>query len=174
MSANPEPTRCCDLVMKGGITSGVLYPPAIGRIAERFYFVGIGGTSAGAIAASVAAAAEYRRRQSGDNSGFDQLEKLPNELAGEGKLTALFRPDKSTRKAYKLLLDFLTQDERSWFGRQWLKVRGFWSAIHLKKNLKPIVENGFGLCTGMATGLARARWRHSPNGWRARSIRSPL
>jgi len=152
VSANPEPTRCCDLVMKGGITSGVLYPPAIGRIAESFYIVGIGGTSAGAIAASVAAAAEYRRRQSGDNSGFDQLEKLPNELAGEGKLTALFRPDKSTRKAYKLLLAFLTQDERSWLGRQWLKVRGFWSAIHLKKTLEPIVENGFGLCTGMANG----------------------
>ena len=46
MPASPEPTRCCDLVMKGGITSGVLYPPAIGRIAESFYFVGIGGTSA--------------------------------------------------------------------------------------------------------------------------------
>ncbi len=43
--------RCCDLVMKGGITSGILYPPAICRIAERFHLVGIGGTSAGAIAA---------------------------------------------------------------------------------------------------------------------------
>lgn len=51
MPNHTEPTRCCDLVMKGGITSGVLYPPAIGRIAESYYLVGIGGTSAGAIAA---------------------------------------------------------------------------------------------------------------------------
>ena len=152
MSNNTKPTRCCDLVMKGGITSGVLYPRAIGRIAEKFYLVGIGGTSAGAIAASVAAAAEYRRRHSGDNSGFDQLEELPNDLAGEGRLTALFRPDKKTRKVYNLFLGFLTQDERSWFGRAWLKVRGVWSAVRLKKRLKPIVENGFGLCTGMANG----------------------
>ena len=152
MSNTAEPQRCCDLVMKGGITSGVLYPPAIGRIAESFYLVSIGGTSAGAIAASVAAAAEYRRRQSGDNSGFDQLETLPNELAGKGKLTTLFRPDKSTRKDFKLLLAFLTQDHRSWLGRLWLKIRGLWFAIRINKRLKPIVENGFGLCTGMANG----------------------
>ena len=34
--------RCCDLVMKGGITSGIVYPPAICRLAEKFYLVGIG------------------------------------------------------------------------------------------------------------------------------------
>ena len=51
MHQQANPTRCCDLVMKGGITSGVLYPPAICAIAEKFYLVGIGGTSAGAIAA---------------------------------------------------------------------------------------------------------------------------
>jgi predicted acylesterase/phospholipase RssA len=152
MPINTVPTRCCDLVMKGGITSGVLYPPAIGRISESYYLVGIGGTSAGAIAASVAAAAEYRRRQFDDNSGFEELEKLPNELAGEGKLTGLFRPDKSTRKVYKLFLDFLTQEERSWLGRLWIKLRGIWSLVRLNKRLKPVVENGFGLCTGMANG----------------------
>ena len=161
MSSMDEPKRCCDLVMKGGITSGVLYPPAIGRIAESFYLVGIGGTSAGAIAASVAAAAEYRRRQSGDNSGFDLLETLPNELAGEGKLTALFRPDKSTRKAFKLLLAFLTQDQCSWLGRLWLKLRGLWSMIRLRKRIKPILENGFGLCSGMANGN-RPRYSEVP------------
>jgi len=37
--------RFCDLAMKGGITSGILYPPAICRIAEHSHLVGIGGTS---------------------------------------------------------------------------------------------------------------------------------
>ena len=74
------PERCCDLVMKGGITSGVLYPSAVREIAERFYLVGIGGTSAGAIAASVAAAAEYRRRQTGSFEGFERFEEIAREL----------------------------------------------------------------------------------------------
>ena len=146
MPTNPVPTRCCDLVMKGGITSGVLYPPAIGRIAESYYLVGIGGTSAGAIAASVAAAAEYRRRLSGDNSGYEALEQLPFELAGEGRLTGLFRPDKATRKVYRLVLDFLNLEERSRLGRKWLYARGAWAFFRRNKQFRPVVENGFGRC----------------------------
>nr|WDS96478.1 hypothetical protein VW1_00050 [Enterobacter sp.] len=38
----------CDLVMKGGITSGVVYPLAIVEIAKAFRLRSIGGTSAGA------------------------------------------------------------------------------------------------------------------------------
>jgi len=38
--------RCCGLVMKGGVTSIVLYPPAIARIAEDFHLAGIGVTPA--------------------------------------------------------------------------------------------------------------------------------
>lgn len=63
MSAYLEADRICDLVMKGGITSGVVYPPAIDRISKRFWLSGIGGTSAGAIAAALAAAAELSRRK---------------------------------------------------------------------------------------------------------------
>lgn len=47
----------CDLVMKGGITSGVVYPPAVLELATRYRFRSIGGSSAGAIAAALAAAA---------------------------------------------------------------------------------------------------------------------
>ena len=43
-------TRYCDLVMKGGITSGVVYPNAVLASARDFRFKNIGGTSAGAIA----------------------------------------------------------------------------------------------------------------------------
>ena len=55
-----KPTRICDLVMKGGVTSGVVYPFAVCELAET-YSSEI-GTSAGAIAAAAAAAAEYGRR----------------------------------------------------------------------------------------------------------------
>jgi predicted acylesterase/phospholipase RssA len=49
------PRRFCDIVMKGGITSGVVYPLAIAILAEDFIFKNVGGTSAGAIAAAAAA-----------------------------------------------------------------------------------------------------------------------
>ncbi len=52
----------CDLVMKGGVTSGVVYPKAIVRVAQRYRIRSIGGTSVGALAAAVTAAAEYWRQ----------------------------------------------------------------------------------------------------------------
>jgi hypothetical protein len=70
--------RYCDLVMKGGITSGVVYPPAILKLANHYRFKNIGGTSAGAIAAVVTAAAEYfRRHHHGSLAGFERLAQLP-------------------------------------------------------------------------------------------------
>lgn len=54
-------TEQCDLVMKGGITSGVVYPGLIARLASKYQFKNIGGTSAGAIAAGACAAAQYGR-----------------------------------------------------------------------------------------------------------------
>lgn len=53
----------CDLVMKGGITSGVVYPKAIVRVAREYQVRSVGGTSVGAIAASLVAAAEYERQR---------------------------------------------------------------------------------------------------------------
>ena len=57
MSGDPRaydysrPTKTCDVVMKGGITSGVVYPHAICELARTYRFVDVGGTSAGALAA---------------------------------------------------------------------------------------------------------------------------
>jgi predicted acylesterase/phospholipase RssA len=51
----------CDIIMKGGITSGVVYPKAILRMSKQYRFRSIGGTSAGAIAAVITAAAEHNR-----------------------------------------------------------------------------------------------------------------
>lgn len=82
MRATPEPPqdRFCDLVMKGGITSGVVYPKAIALLARHYRFKSIGGTSAGAIAAAITATAEFRRRNIGTRDGFEALTKLPEEL----------------------------------------------------------------------------------------------
>ncbi|MBI5093549.1 MAG: patatin-like phospholipase family protein [Candidatus Hydrogenedentes bacterium] len=101
---SPAPDRFCDVVMKGGITSGVVYPLAIARLAEQFTFKNVGGTSAGAIAAAAAAAAELGR----NTGGFGQLAKLPDylgSLSPDGKNTNLFgffQPQSKTRKLFRV------------------------------------------------------------------------
>src|SRR5690242_18907729 len=70
----------CDVVMKGGITSGIVYPWAVCDLATRYRLVNVGGTSAGAIAASAAAAAEYGRHRPG--AGYPVLAELPGVLGG--------------------------------------------------------------------------------------------
>lgn len=109
--AFPPHDRYCDLVMKGGITSGIIYPPLTARLAQHYRFKNIGGTSAGAIAAVATAAAEYRRRQD-DNAGmkaFEKLSKLPDELAAtqpdnSTKLLSLFQPAPGCHRLFKVLL----------------------------------------------------------------------
>jgi hypothetical protein len=81
--AGAGPALECDLVMKGGITSGVVYPTAIAELARDHRLHNIGGSSAGAIAAVAAAAAEYGRQTGG--GGFDELDTIPDELAQEDK-----------------------------------------------------------------------------------------
>ena len=96
----------CDVVMKGGITSGIVYPRAIGELASAYTFKNVGGTSAGAIAATLAAAAEYRRRKEKTRAGFDELNKLPAQLSN-GALEKLFQPQWHTRSLYRLALAFI-------------------------------------------------------------------
>jgi predicted acylesterase/phospholipase RssA len=104
------PTLECDVVMKGGITSGVVYPLAVCELAKTYRFRCIGGTSAGAIAAAATAAAEYGRRNGGRdrgdgkdaNYGFHELAGLPEWLgrrmegADRSNLFALFQPQPET------------------------------------------------------------------------------
>jgi predicted acylesterase/phospholipase RssA len=111
MSTDPGPTRYCDIVMKGGITSGVVYPPAVVKLAKTFFFRNIGGTSAGAIAAAVTAAAEFGRQHNG--AGFSRLETLPKDLGdpvsagGDSLLLSLFRPQKQTNALFRILVSAL-------------------------------------------------------------------
>jgi predicted acylesterase/phospholipase RssA len=96
--------RFCDVVMKGGITSGVVYPLAIAKLAEWFVFKNIGGTSAGAIAAAATAAAELTR----GSGGFERLAQLPKFLTEEApdgsgsNLFAFFQPQRSTARLFRL------------------------------------------------------------------------
>ncbi len=108
----PPLDRFCDLVMKGGITSGVVYPKAIAMLAEQYRFKNIGGTSAGAIAAAVTAAAEYHRRRSGSRAGFDILAALPEQLGksvarDRSRLLSLFQPQPATRRLFTVLIHAL-------------------------------------------------------------------
>jgi predicted acylesterase/phospholipase RssA len=88
--------------MKGGITSGVVYPLAACELAEAYFFKNIGGNSAGAIAAAAVAAAEYRRRN-GSVEGFAEVEQLPVWLGAEGNLFHLFQPSCETKSVFDAL-----------------------------------------------------------------------
>lgn len=79
----------CDAIMKGGITSGIVYPYAVLEIATKYRFRSIGGTSAGAIAAAFAAAAEYGRSQ-GRPEAFLTLKRYCDQLPEI--LGSLFQP----------------------------------------------------------------------------------
>src|SRR5215475_8337344 len=93
----------CDLVMKGGITSGVVYPLAITELSKKYFFKNIGGTSAGAVAAVITAAAEYRRR-TGNKAGYDHLAALPKELGTNNLLLRLFQPSTAAVRAFRVVL----------------------------------------------------------------------
>jgi predicted acylesterase/phospholipase RssA len=97
-SAFAHPTRECDIIMKGGITSGVVYPRAVTELGRTYKLRNVGGTSAGAIAAALAAAAEHGRA----SGGFEKLAGLPDFLAAN--LTSLFQPAPYARPAFEILL----------------------------------------------------------------------
>jgi hypothetical protein len=68
--------------MKGGITSGVIYPRLVSELSKTYTFRNIGGTSAGAIAAGAAAAAQLGVLAGTRPDGFEELDKLPGLLGG--------------------------------------------------------------------------------------------
>lgn len=116
----PPIDRFCDLVMKGGITSGLVYPKAIELLSHKYHFKSIGGTSAGAITAAITAAAEYQRcKKDGSRAGFDLLKNLPEKLGEKlpgtdrSKLLSLFQPQPRTRRLFSILIGSLN-NSGSW------------------------------------------------------------
>jgi predicted acylesterase/phospholipase RssA len=108
--------RSCDLTMRGGTTSGVIYPLAVCSLAEHYMFRSVGGASAGAIGASATAAAEYGRYAetagpvTGDKvrPGFAGLAGLVIWLvSGTGdarwRMPQLFQPKARLHKVFRLV-----------------------------------------------------------------------
>lgn len=139
------PSKECDLVMKGGITSGVVYPPTVLELARDYSFRNIGGTSAGAIAAGLAAAAEYDRRAHGSGEGFVRLAAVVGYL--QQNLLNLFQPDRRHRKIFKALLKIVRRGENPIQGIV-SAIRHVPTAIRLVKTLQKLPDTYFGLCPG--------------------------
>ena len=96
--------RFCDVVMEGGVTSGIIYASAVVELAKSYRFHSIGGSSIGAFAAALTAAAEYRRRK-GSVQGFQLMANAPTEIAAEDeqgrtRLQRMFKPQQSTSRLY--------------------------------------------------------------------------
>lgn len=115
----PPNDRWCDIVMKGGVASGVVYPWAILEIARKYRLRNLGGTSVGAMAASIAAACEYGRRQ-GHPHAFEVLRHLPSELGKrpdstkdddgsqpETTMLSLFQPAEKGMRLFAVFLAIL-------------------------------------------------------------------
>ncbi|ROP44994.1 patatin-like phospholipase family protein [Pseudokineococcus lusitanus] len=125
-AAYADPRATCDVVMRGGVTSGVVYPWAVCEIAREHRLVQVGGTSAGAVAAAVSAAAELGRDGGATGrGGFAVLARLPGDLAtptarrgrrpSGSRLSDLFVPTRATMPLLDLVLAVLAaRDGGSW------------------------------------------------------------
>jgi predicted acylesterase/phospholipase RssA len=111
------PSRTCDIVMKGGITSGVVYPHAVCELARTYRFDKVGGTSAGAIAAAATAAAELGRA----HGGFQELARLPDWIGSERHLQELFQPEPRTEGLFRMMLAALEHRRGKW---RWVLLTG--------------------------------------------------
>lgn len=174
-SSYSEPSLECDLVMKGGITSGLVYPKAAARLATRYRFRNVGGASAGAIAAGLTAAAEYRRRHSGASgvgepgspgAGFLQLVTIPDVLGA--KLSTLFVPSTPLTPAYEALT--------AWIEPDWSKGRKLRATIGKVITGAPLLVVGLTLLLlvpGLLVALGVQGWNVDGSGW-ARALWSLL
>lgn len=120
---DPEPTSECDIVMKGGVASGLVYARTFTVLSRKYRFRSIAGSSAGAIAAALVSAAEYAR-QKGDQTAFSRLqqrcEALPQLLPG------FFQADPHFRALLKALIHIAPGTGRARIGSA---VMCFWQPI---------------------------------------------
>ena len=134
----PPLDRYCDVVMKGGVTDGVVYPWAVMALAQHYRFQSIGGTSVGAVAAALTAASEYSRRY-GSVKGFNKvLREVPLALAelqdgGQTKLFSLFHPSPGGEPLFRLFVGFFSK-KKGWAGT-WAIVKELLADYLLSPNL---------------------------------------
>ncbi|GLZ31250.1 hypothetical protein Lesp02_34380 [Lentzea sp. NBRC 105346] len=149
-----EYDRYCDLTMRGGTTSGVVYPLAVCALAEHYEFKSIGGSSAGAIAAAFTAAAEKGRAQ----GGFTKLAATIDWFtSGKGperwRLAQLFQPGDRTRALYRIVV--ATMQQRRTTGRSSFSCLFF------------ALLGAVGFRAKLALGLMAALWLGGPVMWTA-------
>lgn len=172
----------CDLVMKGGITSGVVYPQLIAELADTYRFKNIGGTSAGAIAAAGCAAAEHGRLTGQRADAFAELMKLPGQLKqrsadGHSMLFHLFQPAVPVRKHFAVLVSMLNASPLAAAGRALLAmVRQFWGIALLGVLLAFVLFTpmvllaapalSFAAASGVALGVLLLWWLWAAYGLR--------
>lgn len=106
----------CDIVMEGGVTSGVVYPSFVAGLASRFTLRSIGGTSVGAVAAIAAAAAQFSRNNQQNPQSFDQLDQIPAQLQedvdGKSRLFSLFQPCADLKRHFEVLISALNRSSK--------------------------------------------------------------
>lgn len=109
----PPADRYCDVVLNGGVASGVVYPWALLELAREYRFKNIGGNSVGAMAAAIAAAAEYGRCNGVENA-FEALRRMPTDLAelkgGKTKMLRLFQPSPPLSRLFELFVASVRED----------------------------------------------------------------
>ena len=162
-----------DLVMQGGVTSGVVFPGALNELGKDFYFVRIGGTSAGAIAAALLAAAEYRRQSliaqgSSDleaQAPFEMLRQLGEHLAepllahepdGRRVLEGLFTPDPATEGLYQAGRAAMTGNAQGSIAA----VLGWWGSHRNLETLRDSLRRA-GVLNLIAAQVERAGWNEA-------------
>lgn len=114
-SGSTKPKEC-DLIMKGGITSGVVYTRAVLALKHEYRFRNIGGGSVGAVAAALTAAAELGR----NIGGFVRFEQAQEKLKEEDFLLKVFRPPNTYKPLMDTALAFaslLDSEEREKLGK---------------------------------------------------------
>lgn len=125
-----QPRKYCDIVMKGGITSGVVYPSAVYELSKTYQFKNVGGTSAGAIAAAATAAAQYGANHH-QGEGFKGVDDLPGWLAADApggngpNLLNLFQPQPATKPIFRILIAGIGKKRAKFFRIIFATIRSF-------------------------------------------------
>src|SRR5690348_14576275 len=166
----PVPEKDCDLVMKGGVTSGIVYPPAILALKDKYRFRCIGGASAGAIAAAVAAAAEFGRESERPGSGFAGLETLQSRISTQGFMRDLFQPTRAARPLFRTVLDsaFVSRTpskKRTGFGHVTYVLGG--TARNIGSALAVLKNNPFSSLAGAIVAALLVTWLAGESVWQA-------
>jgi predicted acylesterase/phospholipase RssA len=130
---------------------------------DHYRFVQIGGSSAGAVAAALSAAAEYARDNDATEDGFTRLNDVRLALQEPGLLKQLFQPTRQARPVMDLLL--ASQGGRTLPSRA---ARGIWQLFR-RLWLPVALEASAIFClVALAIGDAGGTWRAlRPAGWAA-------